>query len=59
VSKTKRIIADVPEAVAIDFKIAVIKSGKKVAEAVTEALANWTKSQETESSDRSEVKEAK
>lgn len=43
---TKRVVADVPEKVAIDFKIAVIKNGKKVHEAVAEALKMWTEAQE-------------
>jgi len=55
VSKTKRIVADVPEDVAINFKIAVLKSGKKISEAITEALANWIKAQENEESDESET----
>ena len=54
-SKTKRIVADVPENVAINFKIAVLKSGKKISEAITEALANWIKTQENEESDESET----
>jgi len=44
--KTKRVVADVPEDVAINFKIAALKSGKKTVEAVTEALKMWTEAQE-------------
>lgn len=57
---TRRIVADVPEEIGVEFKIAAIKAGKKLNEAVTEALTMWVKKQqEQEIISATDLQEAK